>query len=205
MISIEVLAVLCMCILYTLVGRKLCYQFKMSKKLKVSTRSSVTQTENMNNTTPEEIYNGSTIQILNRENGNEPNDETTPETVNAAKRLGPKRQLSNTVSSSFTRRAGSTSGSTRDDSKNTTYSARRYSFMFMVISLVAILCYIPPWILILVESKNDNFWNNLTYSEAQVCSLIRRLYIVNHIVNPFIYGFFDSKFRHEVKKLVCRC
>lgn len=81
-------------------------------------------------------------------------------------------------------------------------SGKHYSMMFMSISLVSILCFLPPWIFVLLETKNKAFWNHLTYEETQVFVIIRGLFVLNFLVNPFIYGYFDSKFRKNVAQLV---
>ncbi|XP_062586447.1 cholecystokinin receptor type A-like [Saccostrea cucullata] len=84
-------------------------------------------------------------------------------------------------------------------------SGKQYSLMFMMISLVSCLCFFPPWILVLLETKDKTFWNHLSYKEAQVLIIVRGLFVVNFVVNPFIYGFFDSKFRHKVWKCLSFC
>lgn len=83
-----------------------------------------------------------------------------------------------------------------------TRTGKQYSLMFMLISLVSILCFFPPWIFVLLETKNKAFWNHLTYEETQVFIIIRGLFVLNFVVNPFIYGYFDSKFRRNVAKVI---
>lgn len=83
-----------------------------------------------------------------------------------------------------------------------TRTGKHYSLMFMLISLVSILCFFPPWIFVLLETKNKAFWNHLTYEETQVFIIIRGLFVLNFVVNPFIYGYFDSKFRRNVAKVI---
>jgi hypothetical protein len=77
-------------------------------------------------------------------------------------------------------------------------TGKQYSLMFMVISLVSILCFFPPWVFVLLEMKDKTFWNHLSYEEAQIFVIIRRMFVMNYVVNPFIYGFFDSKFRRHI-------
>lgn len=83
--------------------------------------------------------------------------------------------------------------------KTKTISGKQYSLMFMSISFVSILCFFPPWICIILETKNKSFWDHLTYEESQAFVIMRGFFVLNFVVNPFIYGFFDSKFRQNVK------
>lgn len=80
-------------------------------------------------------------------------------------------------------------------------SAFRISFMFMTISIVGFLAYLPSWTLVLIETNNPTFWKNLSTASFHICLALRRMYMVNHLCNPFIYGVFDRAFREEVKKL----
>lgn len=88
-----------------------------------------------------------------------------------------------------------------DAKKVKTRSGKHYSMMFMSISLVSILCLLPPWVFVLLETKNKAFWNNLTYQETQGYVIIRGLFVLNFVVNPIIYGYFDSKFRNNIAKI----
>lgn len=88
-----------------------------------------------------------------------------------------------------------------DAKKGKTRSGKHYSMMFMSISLVSILCLLPPWVFVLLETKNKAFWNNLTYQETQGYVIIRGLFVLNFVVNPIIYGYFDSKFRNNVAQI----
>ncbi|CAC5395294.1 CCKAR [Mytilus coruscus] len=84
---------------------------------------------------------------------------------------------------------------TKPAPRNTAY---RISFMFMTISIVGFLAYLPSWIFILIETNNPEFWKNLPYVSFHIRLTLRRMYMVNHLCNPFIYGVFD---REEVRKL----
>ncbi|CAC5395293.1 unnamed protein product [Mytilus coruscus] len=80
-------------------------------------------------------------------------------------------------------------------------STFKISFMFMTISLVGFFAYLPSWTLIIIETNNPSFWTNLSSVSFHICLVLRRMYMVNHVCNPFIYGVFDNVFRVEVKKL----
>ncbi|VDI16591.1 Hypothetical predicted protein [Mytilus galloprovincialis] len=80
-------------------------------------------------------------------------------------------------------------------------AAFKISLMFMTISIVGFLAYLPSWTLIVIETSNPSFWKNLSSVSFRLCLVLRRMYMVNHLCNPFIYGVFDTAFRVEVKKL----
>jgi len=75
-------------------------------------------------------------------------------------------------------------------------SSHRYSYMFMVIALAFML-----------GIGDTMFWVNRTKIELSLFSFIREMNVINNIVNPFVYGFFDRHFRQETQKLlnICKC
>ena len=79
-------------------------------------------------------------------------------------------------------------------------NGKKYSLMFMFISLVSTLCFFPPWIFILLETNDKTFWIHLSYEETQFFVILRGVFVLNFVVNPFIYCFFDSKFRQNAFK-----
>ncbi|XP_071161459.1 cephalotocin receptor 1-like [Mytilus edulis] len=80
-------------------------------------------------------------------------------------------------------------------------SAYRISFMFMTISIVGFLAYLPSWTLVMIETSNLEFWKKLSPATFHICLVLRRMYMVNHLCNPFIYGVFDKAFKEEMRKL----
>lgn len=81
--------------------------------------------------------------------------------------------------------------------------AFRVSFMFMTISFVGFLAYIPSWTFIVIETNNPVFWKSMSTTVFHVCLALRRMYMLNHFANPFIYSVFDIAFRQEIRKLFC--
>ena len=80
----------------------------------------------------------------------------------------------------------------------------RVTVMFMIIAVVYVLCFIPKLAMMIWESRKTNFWLTLSPSELGGYRFLYTFFIVNNIVNPFIYGFLDRKFQSEFKKLVCK-
>lgn len=80
----------------------------------------------------------------------------------------------------------------------------KFTLMFMMITIVFLVCYIPKVFLIVMEARNPKFWENFSDHQRAVVLFFYRGYIINNIVNPFIYAFMDLKFRHEAWSLL-RC
>ena len=79
----------------------------------------------------------------------------------------------------------------------------RISLMFMVITAVYIVCFLPKLIMMVWESRKPDFWQTMSDSEMGIFRFLYTLFILNNISNPFIYGGLDKKFQSELKKLCC--
>ncbi|XP_052103538.1 uncharacterized protein LOC127737038 [Mytilus californianus] len=90
---------------------------------------------------------------------------------------------------------------TKTATKKSTF---RISFMFMTISIVAFLAYLPSWTFIVIETNNPAFWKSLPPTAFHICLTLRRMYMINHFCNPFIYGAFDNAFREKIKNIFCK-
>lgn len=82
-------------------------------------------------------------------------------------------------------------------------SSRLFSYMFMVISLSFILSYIPQIFLLYSLFRDRYFWIKSSQVETIVYKFLDQMVMINNIVNPFVYGFFDKKFRSAAKALIC--
>jgi aspartate carbamoyltransferase regulatory subunit len=71
----------------------------------------------------------------------------------------------------------------------------------MAITIGFCVSYIPQFIILFWEIKERNFLFDISKHNTAILSLIRELAIVNHIMNAFIYGYYDRKFREEIKKV----
>ncbi|XP_033735344.1 alpha-2Da adrenergic receptor-like [Pecten maximus] len=85
------------------------------------------------------------------------------------------------------------------------FRVHRCTYMFMTITLIFFVSYIPRVVLMLLESLDPDFWSSLSNSQIQLCYFLYRMYLLNHVTNPFIYGLFDSRFRSKAKRLLCPC
>ncbi|XP_062585863.1 oxytocin receptor-like [Saccostrea cucullata] len=78
------------------------------------------------------------------------------------------------------------------------------AFTFMTILLMGLLSYAPSRYLLVYETLDPTFWDSLDYTKFNFYLFLRRLYVINHSCNVFIYLIFDSMFRKEVRNLIGR-
>lgn len=80
----------------------------------------------------------------------------------------------------------------------------KFSFMFMVVTTVFLVCFIPVSSILTLEGFYPDFWQRLSRSQASLVVWLYRTFIINNIANPFIYAFMDLEFRNAAKRLL-RC
>lgn len=81
----------------------------------------------------------------------------------------------------------------------------RLSWMFILMTVLNILCFTPKLILDIYFNRDRYFFLN---QEERICVLLvffDNFYLFSNVVNPFIYGFFDKEFRNRFKKRFCIC
>ncbi|CAC5408941.1 unnamed protein product [Mytilus coruscus] len=81
----------------------------------------------------------------------------------------------------------------------------KFSMMFIVITSVSLLCYIPVGVIVLLEGVFPYFWDNLSSTEFIVVAWLYHTHIINSIVNPLIYAFLDTEFYTRLKALFANC
>jgi hypothetical protein len=92
--------------------------------------------------------------------------------------------------------------------KNSHRRRVRHNFTSMFITIVVfyVISYLPTLILIIIPSKNPfKFWYTLDDVSLNILVILKRSYIINHVVNPYIYGYFDLHFRRQFIQSVFIC
>lgn len=79
----------------------------------------------------------------------------------------------------------------------------KLSLMFMLITVIFLICYIPKVIIMLLEANSPMFWEELSADTRPFVLFIYRMFIINNIANPFIYAFLDKAFLSNLKTLLC--
>ncbi|XP_061166727.1 cholecystokinin receptor-like [Saccostrea echinata] len=83
-------------------------------------------------------------------------------------------------------------------------STRRLTFMFMTISLTNVVSNIPTIVYVILCVNDPEAWFRNPYGFLQqLFQFMRAMRVVNHAMNPFLYGLFDGRFRDEIRKLCC--
>lgn len=78
---------------------------------------------------------------------------------------------------------------------------RRISLMFFFLIVAYVLSYIPPLIILILMYTSDAVKHKeWTKTEMAVRTYLLQLVFLNHIVNPFIYGVFDTEFKKQLRK-----
>lgn len=82
--------------------------------------------------------------------------------------------------------------------------AHKSSIMFIVITIVTILSFIPTWIFVLFDSSSPDRWFMVSNMELQLFLFMRCLHAIGYTANPVIYAYYDRSFRRELKAMICR-
>ena len=82
----------------------------------------------------------------------------------------------------------------------------KMNVMFFSIVVFYVLSYLPPIVILILTYALSNFYYlQLPKSWLNVWIFFARFLLLNHVVNPFMYGYFDVKLRSEFKHLFCVC
>ncbi|XP_052065663.1 cholecystokinin receptor-like [Mytilus californianus] len=82
------------------------------------------------------------------------------------------------------------------------------SFKITKIAITISLFYIVSYIPTLVESILEGIYGEVVmskYLSIPFMYLIQKAFAINHVVNPIIYGFIDTKFRNDCKVIFFQC
>ena len=73
-----------------------------------------------------------------------------------------------------------------------------FTYMFITIIIFYLLSYLPTIIIILLATEDPfQYWYSMDVITLNFIMILRRSAIINHIVNPFIYGYVDRVFRER--------
>lgn len=89
-------------------------------------------------------------------------------------------------------------GSNVTHANRTDKKGMRLTLIFMLITGIYILTFGPKVVLMTFETLHSSFWTTMTSGELVGFRFLYTFFIVNNVVNPFIYGFLDEQFRKEL-------
>ncbi|XP_033744131.1 cholecystokinin receptor type A-like [Pecten maximus] len=79
------------------------------------------------------------------------------------------------------------------------------ALIFMLITVVFVICYVSQVIMLVYESQHEKLWIDLDSDGLAGYRFLYTLVYANTIVNPIIYGFFDRRFRGEISAILHIC
>lgn len=89
--------------------------------------------------------------------------------------------------------------------KNISRVRNMFTYMFITIIIFYLVSYLPTFITIILSANDPYIWYQTNINTLSFLLLLRHSSIINHIVNPFIYGYFDRVFQQMyVKCFICK-
>jgi len=88
---------------------------------------------------------------------------------------------------------------------------KRINCMFILISSIVVLTYLPRIIIAVFEMNNSDFWQEFLHDrndenkELLIMVSIYRLYMISFFINPIVYSVMDLQFRKELRLCCCPC
>lgn len=84
-----------------------------------------------------------------------------------------------------------------------TRNRTNFNMMFAILVLFYAVSYFPSFIFVFLSRDDPNYYNRLPSALSNLYYTLQRLFIVNHIINPLVYGYFDLKFRQKLASMCC--
>lgn len=82
--------------------------------------------------------------------------------------------------------------------KTVTKQHSKLTKIMLTITIIFILSYSPALVVTIWTAVQPEFWDILDERETVLCEFLLRFYLINNICNPFIYGFWDKRFKREI-------
>ncbi|KAK3578916.1 hypothetical protein CHS0354_035539 [Potamilus streckersoni] len=83
-------------------------------------------------------------------------------------------------------------------------STRKITLMMFSITIMFIISYIPYIAMSVADSLVEDLWKGIGTTRLVIYDFFLRSYVINNMVNPIIYGFWDDRFRLECIRLIRR-
>ncbi|XP_048776826.1 olfactory receptor 5L1-like [Ostrea edulis] len=205
LVLITVTSIITLICLYSKVGYTILAHFKFSKSpCKPDTSSDAEKPRNIN---PSQV----TIPSSNGSLSDTENGIYEMENIELCESLHPQRSLKTKRKTITTKPKlegtvnPHTSSSKRRKERNNQRIVHKFTLMFMLITIIFLMCYIPKVIIMLLEARNPKFWEGFSDSARAGVLFVYRMYIINNIINPIIYAFLDEQFAKEINTLIKVC
>ena len=195
--------------LYSRIGYTIITHFKYSKttakpKSNIDTAGNSTTADNS-----QVVHSSSDNQLSETETGMHSVETDNTElsgdvqsTASTEKTSGVKRTTNNTMDGKAI--VFKSSAKRRKEQTNKKI-VHKFTLMFMLITVIFLICYIPKVIIMLLEARNPRFWEEFSDFARPGILFVYRMYIINNITNPIIYAFLDNQFSKEMKNFFRMC
>ncbi|KAK3578936.1 hypothetical protein CHS0354_035568 [Potamilus streckersoni] len=81
-------------------------------------------------------------------------------------------------------------------------TTRKITLMMFSITIMFIVSYIPYIAMSVADILVDDLWEGIGPTRLVIYDICLRSYVINNMVNPIIYGFWDDRFRLECIRLI---
>ncbi|XP_030829279.1 gastrin/cholecystokinin type B receptor-like [Strongylocentrotus purpuratus] len=88
---------------------------------------------------------------------------------------------------------------TKSRSKSNSGSMDSTTKMLLIVTVVYFVSFLPQFITIIIPKEAMNLFKTNHKIGYEIFAFVRRLITINHIVNPFVYGFVNTRFRKDCK------
>jgi hypothetical protein len=186
-IAFSCAAVIAMSVLYVLIGKVV---YKQMRQFETKRKESERIRQQFERSSPCTSEDGSTMVSMNEQHTNAlykvSNKSCTIESKKS-NRKERKRRSPSMISS-----------------LSSQVRSHKMTVMFIIITIITIFSYVPTYIFIQFDSKDPTRWFRVSNTELQLFLFLRSLHAVGYIANPVIYAFYDTAFKTELAKIICR-
>ncbi|KAL4237695.1 hypothetical protein ACF0H5_002409 [Mactra antiquata] len=126
-------------------------------------------------------------------------DEDSTESSSTCKTTGEKYEMEDKRSKSKVEK--STDSQKKDGRPKNFQQAKRTTFVFFLITVMFFLSYTPHLALRIVVFMNKDFFPNLSFTSKVLYNTFVWCFFVNNVINCFVYGFFDPRFRQSAREM----
>ncbi|KAL4237564.1 hypothetical protein ACF0H5_002278 [Mactra antiquata] len=128
-------------------------------------------------------------------------DEDSTDSSSPCKTTSEKYEMEDHDKRSKSKVEKSTDSQKKEGRPKNFQQAKRTTFMFFLITVMFFLSYIPHLSLKIVVFMNKDFFPNLSFTSKVLYNTFVWCFFVNNVINCFVYGFFDPRFRQSVREM----
>ncbi|KAK6167673.1 hypothetical protein SNE40_021644 [Patella caerulea] len=191
--------------MYILIGRAILQRNKKKRARSQSAQATMQKYRNASNSTDHEVFLPQTPTLgppkLHCNTEDAAKNATPSEATSESPMTSPisPNGSKNQKGFSFPRGVALSVASKWSKSK---FRGGRSTLMLFAITVVYVLSFVPFLIITTIRTHvGSSFYPKLSIQEQVVVNIFIRSYLINNCANPIVYGFCNSQFRNECKKL----